>query len=128
MASSEGRGWLLTIRHSLFAIRPLGSFSSQLLALLDGFFDGADHIERRFRQMIVLAFADRAEAFDGILQIDELAGRTCTRWNHADPRLDKCHFPRSRGSTPWWRPDGRTRWRAPGRSSRRPARRSPAPK
>src|SRR5438552_17801234 len=76
MASSEGRGWLLTIRHSLFAIRPLGRFSSQLLALLDGFFDGADHIEGGFRQVIVLAFADRAEALDGVGEIDELAGRT----------------------------------------------------
>src|SRR5207237_10173166 len=76
MASSEGREWLSTSRHSLFAIRPLGRFSSQLLALLDGFFDGADHIEGGFRQVIVLAFADRAEALDGVGEIDELAGRT----------------------------------------------------
>src|SRR5882757_10242718 len=38
MASSERKEWLLTIRHSLFAIRRLGCFSRELLALLDGFF------------------------------------------------------------------------------------------
>src|SRR4029079_8242848 len=62
MASSEWCGkQRLSIRHSLFAIRLLGCFSRELLALLDGFFDGADHVEGSFRQVIVLAFADRAE-------------------------------------------------------------------
>src|SRR6185312_6708286 len=76
MASREERKRRLSIRHSLFAIRRLGCFSRQLLALLDGFFDGADHVERRFRQMVVLAFAETAEALDGVGEVDEFAGRT----------------------------------------------------
>src|SRR6202171_2400635 len=76
MASSEGREWLLTVRHSLFAIRPLGCLSSQLLALFDGLFDGADHVEGGFRQVIVFAFANPTETLDGVGEVDELARRS----------------------------------------------------
>src|SRR5919201_83304 len=64
-----------------FALSPgnddfnLSRFSGQLLALLDGFFDGAYHVEGRFRQVVVLAFAEAAEALDGVGELDELAGR-----------------------------------------------------
>src|SRR5580693_7763146 len=54
------------------SLRRLG----ELFALFDGFVDGADHIEGGFRQMIVFAFDQALEAFDGILQVDELARRT----------------------------------------------------
>src|SRR5947207_8843717 len=85
MASSEwSRDERVSIRYSLFAIRPLGRFSSQLLALLDGFFNGADHVEGGFRQVIVLAFADGTEALDGVGEIDELAGRTGEYFGHEE--------------------------------------------
>src|SRR5690606_38766369 len=53
----------------------LSRFGREFFALLDGFLDGADHVERRFRQMIVLALAKVAEPLDGVGEIDELAGR-----------------------------------------------------
>src|SRR5450755_3916550 len=76
MASSEERERLklFATPYSPFAL--LRCFSRELLALLDGFFDGADHIEGGFRQMIVLAFADGAEALDGVGEVDELARRS----------------------------------------------------
>src|ERR1700737_5080924 len=82
MASSKStvdRCSLFALPYSLFAAfasRPLSCFRRELLALLDGFFDGADHVERRFRQMIVLAFADGAKTLDGVGEVDELAGRS----------------------------------------------------
>src|SRR5437867_2987240 len=59
----------------LFAIRPLRCFGGELFALLDRLFDGADHVEGGFRQMIVLAFADGAETLDGVGKVDEFSGR-----------------------------------------------------
>src|SRR5438477_588141 len=59
-----------------------------------------------------------------LLQRASCPSRPPLRWF----RPYKCPFPRSRGSRPWWRQDARTRWPAPDRSSRRPARRSPAPR
>src|SRR5260370_513662 len=56
------------------------------------------------------------------------AGRGCGMSSPADPTPDRCLFRKSHGSAPWWRPNARTRSPAPGRSSRRPARRSPAPR
>src|SRR6516164_6891437 len=50
-------------------------FSGELLALLDRLFDGADHVEGRFRQVVVLAFAEAAESLDGVGEFDELARR-----------------------------------------------------
>ena len=55
--------------------RRLGGVSGELLALLDGFFDRADHVEGGFREMIVLAFANSLEALDGIGEVNELARR-----------------------------------------------------
>src|ERR1700754_1552788 len=75
MASSEWKGEYSSIRHSLFAIRPLRRFGGQLLALLDRLFDGADHVEGGFRQVIILAFAEIAETLDGVGELNELAGR-----------------------------------------------------
>ena len=77
MASGEESS--ASIRYSLFAIRALGRFRRQLLALLDGFFDGADHVEGGFRQVVILAFAEAAEALDGIREVDELARRSIER-------------------------------------------------
>src|ERR1700743_1194342 len=56
-------------------VRNLCCFTGELLALFDRLFDGSDHVESRFRQMVVLAFADGAEALDGVGEFDELAGR-----------------------------------------------------
>src|SRR5216683_505050 len=64
---------LFATPYSPFAL--LSCFGRELLALLDGFFDGADHIERLFGKMVVLAFAQSAEALDGVGEVDELAGR-----------------------------------------------------
>src|SRR4051794_34607461 len=75
MASSEWWRRIFSIRHSLFAIRLLSRFRRELLALLDGFFDRADHVEGGLREVIVLAFTDGAEALDGVGEVDELARR-----------------------------------------------------
>src|ERR1700734_1047416 len=69
---------LFATPHSLFASYSL--FASlrgfrELLALFDRFFDRAHHVEGGFRQMIVFAFAQIAEALDGVGEVDELAGR-----------------------------------------------------
>src|ERR1700676_1110780 len=68
--------WRIANRHSLFAIRSSRRFGRELLALFDRLFDGADHVERRLRQLIVLALAKPAEALDGVGEVDELAGRS----------------------------------------------------
>src|SRR5579871_1660848 len=59
------------------AARPCWSsrFGGELLALLDRLLDGADHVEGGLRQVIVFALDQALEALDGILQVDELAGR-----------------------------------------------------
>ena len=49
--------------------------SAQFLALLDGLLDGADHVEGRFRQMVVFALAQALEAADGVGEVDEHARR-----------------------------------------------------
>src|ERR1700761_5775254 len=64
---------LFATPYSLFA--SLSRFS-QLLALFDRLFDGAYHVEGGFREMVVFAFAEVAEALDGVGEVDELAGRT----------------------------------------------------
>src|ERR1700722_4173519 len=75
MVSSEWRRGRSSYRrpYSLFAF--LRRFR-ELLALFDRLFDRAHHVEGGFRQMIVLAFAQVAEALDGVGEVDELAGRT----------------------------------------------------
>src|SRR6201995_3192016 len=65
---------LFATPYSLFA--RLRRLSGQPLALLDRLFDGADHVEGGFRQVVILAFAEIAEALDGVAELDELAGRT----------------------------------------------------
>ena len=54
----------------------LRRFRREPFALLDGFFDVADHVEGGFRQVVVLAVDQALEALDGVLQVDQLAGRT----------------------------------------------------
>ena len=54
----------------------LGRLRREFLALIDRLFDGPNHVEGGFRQVIILAFAESLEAFDGVLQIDQLAGGT----------------------------------------------------
>src|ERR1700730_16148250 len=79
MASSKSldRSSLFATPYSLFAaLAPLSCLSSQLLALFDRLLDGADHVEGRLRQVIVLAFADRAKTLDGIGEVDEFARRS----------------------------------------------------
>src|SRR5262245_12928428 len=48
----------------------------QLLGLGDRLFDGADHVERLLRQVVVIAVAQALEALDGVGDRHELAGRT----------------------------------------------------
>jgi hypothetical protein len=55
---------------------PLGRLGRELFALLNRLFDGSYHVESSFRQVIIFAFAESLEAFDGVLQIDQLAGGT----------------------------------------------------
>ncbi len=43
----------------------------QLLALLDRLFDGADHVEGGFREVVVLAGDEALEALDGVFERDE---------------------------------------------------------
>src|SRR6478609_4303932 len=47
-----------------------------VFALLNRLFDGSYHVESGLRQVIIFAFAESLEAFDGVLQIDQLAGGT----------------------------------------------------
>jgi len=171
-----------SIRYSLFAIRLLGGLS-QLLALLDRLFDGADHVEGSFRQVVILAFAEgrgnplmvsarstnlpgepvkisatwngcdrkrsilRARAtvslsssesssmprmammsWSDLLALEHLLDLTRgvvvlltddERREHARGRVERVHrridalFRDRCGSTPWSRPDARTRSRAP---------------
>ena len=44
-----------------------------LLGLGDGFVDAADHVERRFGEVIILALDHRLERADRVLELDELA-------------------------------------------------------
>src|SRR5690606_1604129 len=48
-------------------------FLGQLLGLLDRFLDAADHVERGFRKVIVLAVDNCLERAHGVLDLDELA-------------------------------------------------------
>jgi hypothetical protein len=43
--------------------------------LLDGFLDGADHVEGGFGQVVVLALDEALEALDRVFEGDELARR-----------------------------------------------------
>src|SRR5262245_1935480 len=45
----------------------------ELLGLGDGLLDGADHVEGRFRQVVVVAVAKSLEALDRVGQLDERA-------------------------------------------------------
>src|SRR2546423_4819705 len=47
----------------------------QLLAALDGLLDGAHHVERLLRQVVVPAVEDLGEAADRVLELHVLAGR-----------------------------------------------------
>src|SRR5579875_3269661 len=49
----------------------LGRLGRHLLRLLDGFLDGADHVEGRFGHVVVFAFDDALEALDGVLELHE---------------------------------------------------------
>ena len=59
-------------RASMIGLRRLGG---EALGLLDGFLDGADHVEGRLREVVVLAFDEALEALDRVGERDELAGR-----------------------------------------------------
>jgi len=52
----------------------LRRFRRELLTLLDGLLDRADHIEGGFRQIIVLAVDNALEALDRILDLDLTPG------------------------------------------------------
>ena len=62
-----------------------------------GVFDGADHVEGGFWQVIVLAVDQALEAFDGVLQVDELAGRAGEHFGHMERlREEALDFSRAR--------------------------------
>src|SRR5436190_23452548 len=60
---------------SLVAIRRLCRFGGEPFALVYRLLNGAHHVERRLRQMVVLAFAKPFEAANSIGKLDEHAGR-----------------------------------------------------
>src|SRR5918997_3859226 len=62
----------------------LSRFGSQALGLLDGFLDGADHVEGGLGKVIVLAVDQTLEALDGVFKRDELAGRTGEDVRHVE--------------------------------------------
>src|SRR5579863_1027131 len=59
-------------------------YALQRLGFLDGFLDGADHVEGLFRQVVVLAGHDALEAADGVLQGHVLAGRAGEHFGHRE--------------------------------------------
>src|ERR1700681_4714349 len=63
-------------KSAIFRDHALGRLGGEALRLLDRLLDGADHIEGRLRQMVVLAVAQALEAADRIGEIDEYARRT----------------------------------------------------
>src|SRR5579859_4940890 len=52
-----------------------GSFRSELAGLFLGLFDRADHVEGRFRQLVILAVDDALEALDRVFELHEHARR-----------------------------------------------------
>ena len=69
------------------AIRRLGRLGRELLALLDRLFDGADHVEGRLRQIVVLAFADALKPWMVSARSTNLPGepvKTSATWNGCD--------------------------------------------
>src|SRR5690606_37656243 len=56
----------------------------QFLGFLDGFVDGANHVERLLRQVIVLTGQDAGETTDGLLQRHVLAGGTGEHFGHVE--------------------------------------------
>ena len=48
-----------------------------------------------------------------VAELAQAADRAPARSSRAGPPPDRCPFPKSRGSTPWSRPNGRTKSRAP---------------
>src|SRR5690606_33269935 len=56
----------------------------QGLGLLEGFVDGADHIERLLGQGIALAVHDHLEAADGFLERNVLAGGAGKHFGHVE--------------------------------------------
>src|SRR5262249_45966751 len=55
--------------------QPSGRLGRELLRLLDRRLDGADHVEGRLGQVVVLAGAEALEALDGVGKLDEDARR-----------------------------------------------------
>src|SRR5690349_14069644 len=56
----------------------------QLLGLLEGFVDGADHVERLLGQVVAFAGGDHLEAADGLRQRHVLAGRAGEHFGHVE--------------------------------------------
>src|SRR5262249_60902667 len=100
LTSSENRGfadetrakWKVAISSRLIADHmrrapmnaPSGGLRRELLALVDCLLDGADHVERRFRQVIVFSLAQSFESADGIGKLDEHAGRAGEHFGHME--------------------------------------------
>src|ERR1700741_477255 len=62
----------------------LGRFCGELFALFDRLFNSADHVEGRLRQVVVFSLAEPFEAFDSLLQVDQLPGRAGEYFGHVE--------------------------------------------
>src|SRR5690606_32706923 len=73
LASSSRSGE--TSSNSIVSAIGSGRLGRHAAGLLDRLVDRADHVEGRFRQVVVVAGDDALEALDGVFQADQLAGR-----------------------------------------------------
>src|SRR5688500_3326527 len=62
----------------------LRGLRGELLRLLDCILDGADHVEGRFRQVVVLALDQPLEAANRVLERYEHAWRTGKHFGHEE--------------------------------------------
>src|SRR5262245_23684303 len=65
-------------------LRASGGLRGEPPDLLDRRLDGADHVEGRLRQVVVLAVAQALEALDRIGEFDEHAGRSCEHFGDVE--------------------------------------------
>lgn len=57
---------------------------SQLLSLLNNFFNGSNHVEGLLRQGVVLTSKDALEALDGFLEWHQLAQMASKNFSHLE--------------------------------------------
>ena len=62
----------------------LRSLGRELLGLLDGLLDGADHVEGSLGEMVIGALAESLKGLNGVGEIDEFAGRAGEHFGHME--------------------------------------------